>query len=81
MAILLTGCTLPIGEAASKRVCACSLRSRLLYIHDCPDCLDCLDCLYYPDCPDCSDCPDCHNFFFLLVFSGLYCKVGQVGGP
>ena len=30
-AILLNGWTLPIGEAASGRVCACSLRSRLVY--------------------------------------------------
>ena len=31
-AILLNGWTLPIGEAALGRVCACSLRSRLVYI-------------------------------------------------
>ena len=31
-AILLNGWTLPIGEAAFGRVCACSLRSRLVYI-------------------------------------------------
>ena len=30
MAILLNGWTLPIGEAVSGRVCACSLRSRLV---------------------------------------------------
>ena len=33
-AILLNGWTLPIGEAASGRVCACSLRSRLVYVKD-----------------------------------------------
>ena len=31
-AILLNGWTLPIGEAASRRVCACSLRSRLVLL-------------------------------------------------
>ena len=31
-AILLNGWTLPIGEAVSGRVCACSLRSRLVFI-------------------------------------------------
>ena len=31
-AILLNGWTLPIGEAASGRVCACSLRSRLVLV-------------------------------------------------
>ena len=31
-AILLNGWTLPIGEAASGRVCACSLRSRLVSV-------------------------------------------------
>ena len=30
-AILLNDWTLPIGEAASGRVCACSLRSRLVF--------------------------------------------------
>ena len=32
MAILLNGWTLPIGEAASGRVCTCSLRRRLVFI-------------------------------------------------
>ena len=32
MAILLNGWTLPIGEAASGRVCTCSLCSRLVFI-------------------------------------------------
>ena len=33
-AILLNGWILPIGGASSGRVCACSLRSRLLYVTD-----------------------------------------------
>ena len=31
-AILLNGWTLPNGEAASGRVCACSIRSRLVFL-------------------------------------------------
>ena len=31
MAILLNGLILPIGEVATGRVCACSLRSRLVF--------------------------------------------------
>ena len=34
-AILLNGWTLLIGEAASGRVCACSLRSRLVSVEYC----------------------------------------------
>ena len=32
-AILLNGWILPVGGVASGRVCACSLRSKLVYIH------------------------------------------------